>query len=321
MSMPSRSAGKASTWVHGVLRIRAERHGADQVDRQDYLDAPLGGGRHHLGYVVDAVGLQQRVAHLVALGLQERVRHAAADQDLVGPAEQVVDDRELVGRLGPAQHDHVRAGRVPRELLQHRDLVPHQLAGRVREQGRDVVDAGVLTVQRPESVAHVHIGQRGQPGGELSPGRVVLAGLGGLEANVLHQRHIAVQETGRDIPGGLARDVSRQRNRLAQQLAQAGRDRDQGRTACGPRRVILPLRPAQVGDDQDPAASFRDIRDCREAGPDAPVVGDRRAIHRHVQVRPEQDDLRGYRQLVQAPHDPADRLAPTRAVRSASRFE
>ena len=57
---------------------------------------------------VELVGLEQALADLVPLRLEEREDHAAADQQLVGLGQQVVDDAELVGDLRAAEHDRVR---------------------------------------------------------------------------------------------------------------------------------------------------------------------------------------------------------------------
>ena len=58
---------------------------------------------------VELVGLDLALADLVPLGLQEGVGHRSADQELVDLLEQVLDDQDLVGDLGPAHHGHVRA--------------------------------------------------------------------------------------------------------------------------------------------------------------------------------------------------------------------
>ena len=66
---------------------------------------------------LDLVGLEQRVADLVALRGEEGEAHAAADEQAVDLVEQVVDDAELVGDLRAAEHDHVRALRVVGQAL------------------------------------------------------------------------------------------------------------------------------------------------------------------------------------------------------------
>ena len=63
---------------------------------------------------VELVLLEQAAADLVALRLEEGEDHAAADQQPVGLAEQVVDDAELVGDLRAAEHDDVGPLRVAR---------------------------------------------------------------------------------------------------------------------------------------------------------------------------------------------------------------
>ena len=65
--------------------------------------------------------------------------------------------------------------------------------------------------------------------------------------------------------------------------------------------------------------------DHRQAGPDPPVVRDPRGrrvgeVQRHIQVSPQQHPPPGDVQAVDTKHR-HDRLAATRAVRSASRLE
>ena len=91
----------------------------------------------------------------MALGGQEGEDHAAADEQPVGLAQQVVDDAELVGDLRAAEHDDVRPLGVVGQPAQHLDLVEDQLAGGVREPLRDVVDARLLAVHDAEAVGDV----------------------------------------------------------------------------------------------------------------------------------------------------------------------
>jgi hypothetical protein len=99
----------------------------------------------------------------------------------------------------------------------------------------------VPAVHRPEPVPDVHIGQRGQLVGERAPDRIVLAGLAGIEPEVLQHDHAAWPQ-GRDRgPRGRPDGVGGQHDRLTQQLAKARRDRGQG---VG--RVGGAARPAQV---------------------------------------------------------------------------
>ena len=226
------------------------------------------------------------------------------------------------GLAPPSTTTYGRAGSCG-QLLQHGDLGLDQFPGRVRQQRGQVVDAGVLAVQRAEAVAHVHLGQRGQPPGQLGPDGVVLAGLGRLEPDVLQHapRH---RRPGRPRPRAAESPATSRRPAVParpQQLGQPGRDRRERRAAGRPVGVAVALRPPEVGDDQHPGAAFPQLVDRRQAGPDAAVVGDRGAVQRHVQVGPQQHDLARDVERVDALHDRAGRLDPTRAARSASRLE
>ena len=186
---------------HGVLRVGREVGGRDQVDRQHQLDATPFGLFHDLLDRGDLVGLEHRVAHLVAAGGQERVPHAAADDDAVRQAQQVADHGELVRGLLAAEHYHEGPRRVGGQLAQHRHLVPYQVARGVRKQPGQVVDRGVLAMHGAEPVAHVQLAEAGQPLGEGAALGVVLAGLRGLEAHVLQHRDVLVTQAEHGLLG------------------------------------------------------------------------------------------------------------------------
>ena len=131
-------------------------------------------------YDVELVVLEQALADLVSLGLEEREHHAAADQQPVGLAEQVVDHAELVRDLRAAEHDGIRSLRLLGQPAEHLDLGEHELPGRVRQSLRDVVDAGLLAVHDAEAVAHERVTERRQLVGERTTFGLVLAGLPAL---------------------------------------------------------------------------------------------------------------------------------------------
>ena len=122
--------------------------------------------------------------------------------------EQVVDHAELVGHLRAAEHDGVRALRLLGEPPQHLDLGEHESAGGVREALRDVVDAGLLAVHDAEAVADERVAQRGQLVGERAALGVVLAGLAGVEPDVLEHDDVAVGHRLDRRLGGLADRVA-----------------------------------------------------------------------------------------------------------------
>ena len=135
MSSPSWSAGIASAGDDVVARASADGNSVSttmSVGQHD-LDARLLGPLEVAADGVELVLLEQALADLVALGLEEGEDHAAADQQPVGLAEQVVDDAELVGDLRAAEHDDVGPLRVVGEPAQHLDLGRDQAAHRVRQ--------------------------------------------------------------------------------------------------------------------------------------------------------------------------------------------
>ena len=145
-------------------------------------------------------------------------------------AEQVVDHAELVGDLRAAEHDDVGPLGLVGEPAQHVDLGRDQAAHRRGQLQRDVVDRGLLAVDHPEAVADEGVGQLGELAGEGAADLVLLAGLAGVEADVLEHRHLAVLEAGHRLGGALPHGVGGERDVGAQQLAEARRPPAPGST-------------------------------------------------------------------------------------------
>ena len=218
MSRPILPSGMASAGDDLRRGVGLELVGDDDVRRQHDLDAGLLGLRQVALDGLDLVLLEERVAHRVALGREEREEHAAADEQAVGLGQQVGDDAELVRHLRAAEDDDVRPRRVVGRLAQRRDLLEDELADRVREHQRDVVDRRLLAVHDAEAVGHEHVGQLGQLAGQLGALGVDLGRLARVEPDVLQQGDLAVLQRGDRGLGGVADDVRRQRDRLAEQL-------------------------------------------------------------------------------------------------------
>ena len=100
----------------------------------------------------------------------------------------------------PSTTTYGRSG-LDGEPLEHVDLGLDQATRGRREPGGDVVDARVLAVHRAEPVGHEDVGERGQLVGERSALVVVLARLGGVEADVLEHGDLAVPQRGCDVLG------------------------------------------------------------------------------------------------------------------------
>ena len=137
-----------------------------------------------------------------------------------------------------------------------------------------------------EAVGHERVGERGELGGERGALGVDLGGLARVEADVLEQGDLAVLQRGDGRLGGLADDVRRERDGLAEQLAEAGGD--------GRERVLVlgrALGAAEVRGHDDARAGVEQRLERRERRADAAVVGDRRAVERHVEVGADQHAL------------------------------
>ncbi len=142
-----------------------------------------------------------------------------------------------------------------------------------------------------EAVGDEQVGELGELVGELAALDRVLAGLGRVEADVLQQRDLAVLQRRDGGLGRLADGVGGERDRLAQQLAQAHGDRRE--------RVLLvrlrvdALGAAQVRGDDDLGAALQQGAESGHRGADPAVVGDARAVERHVEVGAHQHALAG----------------------------
>ena len=256
---------------------------------------------------LDLVGLEQRRADALAERGEEREAHAAADEEAVDRAEQVLDHAELVAHLGAAQDDDVGAVRVAEDLAEHLDLGQDEAARGVRQQPRDVGDAGLLAVHDAEAVADEQVGEPGELGGEGTAYGGVLARLAGVVAHVLQQGDVAVAEPGHHRRRGLAGHVGREGDRAPEQLGEARGDRRERQLGLG-----LALGAAQVGHEDDARPARAQRLDGRQRRADAAVVGDAtRAVagvlERDVEVRPHEDPATGDVEVVDRLHEQSPR--------------
>jgi len=88
-----------------------------------------------------------------------------------------------------------------------------------------------------ETVGDEGVGVRCQLRGELATLRRILARLPRVEPQVLEKRDVAVVETGDGLVGGGTDRVARERNTLAEQLAQSGRPRWETTTTRAPELI------------------------------------------------------------------------------------
>ena len=66
----------------------------------------------HVSGGLHSLLLDQRVAGVPAIGLEEAEAHRTADQNLLSDPEEAIDNTELVGDLGAAEHDNEGTLRV-----------------------------------------------------------------------------------------------------------------------------------------------------------------------------------------------------------------
>ena len=130
-------------------------------------------------------------------------------------------------------------------------------------------------VRRTERVVDIDFRQRGKRLGEIG----VVLGLARLEADVLEQEQLAgLQRRGLGLRV-VADDVPGHRDRLAEQLAQAGRHRREGELG-----LHFALRTSEVGAEDDCRVVVKQVLDGRQGRNDALVRGDDAVLERDVEI-------------------------------------
>ena len=220
----------------------------------------------------------QGLADLISRGLQKSIRNAPADNDLIDLAEQIFQQGELGGHLGPAHDGDQRPGRRPEGPAERLQFLDQQRPG--RGHGRilgHAVGGGLGAVGGREGVIHIDITEPGQPARE----RRVIFGLAGLKAHVLAQDQPPPAHVDAVVP------VLNQGRLHAQQAAQAfchGLQRERRVTGPGP-------RAAEVRQQDDPGPVLKQMPQRGQAGPDPRLAGDHAILERHVVILPDQHDL------------------------------
>jgi len=254
----------------------------------------------------------------VAEGGEEGEEHPAADEDLVGTRQEVLDDTELVAHLRSAEDDRVGTLRVLGQAVEDLDLLLDQESGRGRQDLGEVVDRGLLAVNHTEAVRHEHITELGELLGEGPSLRGVLGSLPRVEPQVLDHRHITVGQGGHDLMGGLPHRVAGEGDRLAEELRQALGDRRERVL-----RVGGAVGAAQVRARDDARSLADQVIDRRQRRAHAAIVRDDSVLERNVEVDTDDDTLACERtQRIEGTqsHDRQSLLA-TSSVRSTRRFE
>ena len=138
-----------------------------------------------------------------------------------------------------------------------------------------------------EGIAHertVLTGEGSELLGELLALGLVLGRLAGIEAHVLDDQDLAVaQRLGLGL-GVLAHDIGGNLDVEVRELGELLGSR--GDRVLG---IDLALGAAQVGAHDDAGAGLRELGDHGQRGADAAVVGDGRAVERHVEIGADQD--------------------------------
>ena len=85
------------------------------------------------------------------------LRHLAADQELVRPLAELLEDADLVLDLEPADDEDERALDLAEELAELAQLALEQQAGVGGQEVRDALGGGVRAVRGAERVVHIDV--------------------------------------------------------------------------------------------------------------------------------------------------------------------
>jgi hypothetical protein len=263
---------------------RVELVGDDEVYRQQNLLALFPRFLHQTGHELGALFVEQRIADRHAReNLLEGEGHAAANDDLVGLVEEIVDQLNLVSDLGTPQNGQQWALRRLENGRERCQFLVHQITRRTLGQ----LNAGhrrVVTVSGAESIVDVDVGEPGQRRPEglhvvragldlgdaaVRIGHAGLAFFFDMETEILEEDHLARLDL---RTGGLdfrADAIGKELHRSPEQPLEGGRHR--GKTVL---RHYLPVGPAEVRHQDHGGALFQSRLDCRQRGLDTLGVGD-----------------------------------------------
>src|SRR6185312_8438195 len=134
--------------------------------------------------------LTKGIADLSAGRLEKSVGHPAADDDVRGPVEEVLDDKDLIRDLGAADNGCKGLLRIVQDLLRAGNFAFHEQAEHplvLREELRDDGGGCMGAVGGAEGVVDVYVGEACQPFGEIDIALFLFL----IETQVLEQHDLA----------------------------------------------------------------------------------------------------------------------------------
>ena len=289
MSRPIQSAGKFSVSVEDLgVGVGGEFVGEDVIDGQQEADTVgLGFGESFFGGL-DLVGFEQRLADFLTLGFEEGVGHAAADEQRIDLAEQVVDDFDFVGDFGSAENrDEGPLGRF--EGLAHvvQFFFHQQAGGGLLHEVSDAFGRGVGAMGAAEGVVDVNLAEAGQLFCEVG----IVGLFFGVEAQVFEEQHLPgfelARELGCDLADAIGRegDVEGLADLMVEQHAQAV---DDGAQAV--LRIDFALGTAEMRGEDHLRLMSESVLNGRQRFADASVVGDLRSVFAEWDVEINADE-------------------------------
>ena len=162
MSRPIQPWGMAADADHLSGRAFRELLRRDHVGGQQKLARRLFRLLQGLRSYSQALVVDLRRSDVRTLSLQEREAHGPADEQGVGQVEEPVDDLDLVGDLGAAQHHHERALGRGEQTVERDQFLLHLKARHAGQRPGQTGRGGMSPVRGAEGVVDDR-GRRGAP--------------------------------------------------------------------------------------------------------------------------------------------------------------
>ena len=169
-------------------RIGVDAIGNYVIGREQEFHFPRLGLLQKVFREFDLVRFDQRLAYGLALRLEEGIGHAAADDEGVDFAQQILDDADFVAHFCAAENGYEGTLRIFESTAQILEFLFHEQAGGgFLDELRDADRRGMGAVGSSEGVVNIELGQLGQPFGKI----LVVGLFLGVEAEILEQKRLA----------------------------------------------------------------------------------------------------------------------------------
>ena len=177
--------------------------------------------------------LGHRAADIEALRREKGVGHAAADDQRVGPLDQVGQKIELGRHLGSANDGHYGVLGVAQRFFQRGQFLGHQPAGTGWQQQGHALGRGMRAVRGRKGVVAIDVAQRGQ---KRRHARIVVL-LHGREPGVLDKDDGILRLGVDEVAVGLLDEGDARAERILERGHQLPERQFRDRFALGPAKM------------------------------------------------------------------------------------